>query len=171
MREEILREHLPPKGIPTCRYCKWFVRVKESGKLLNIRGFCVFGQGEGCYDLYISSSTALSCPHFVFDEENYEIEKRLEKIKRMIWRESDRIEKELTEEFKESKKKPFKDMLEIMLISNQLAYERVRREKLDDIIKIRSMVKLNEKDYRKLLNGIQTFIFKFLKWKSGEDEG
>ena len=170
MKEEILREHLPPKGTPTCRYCKWFIRVKESGKLLNIRGFCAFGQGEGCFDLYVSSSTALSCSHFVFDEFNYRIEKELRKIKNKIWRESDKIERELSREFEKRRKSkrsktPFKNILEIMMISKRLAYERVVKEKFDEIKKIHDMISFNEKDYRKILDALQTLVFIFLDGK------
>jgi len=58
----------------SCRMCRHFSRVKEDGDFRKIRrrGFCVLGQLEGNFGLYISSSSAEDCPAFMLDDYNYE---------------------------------------------------------------------------------------------------
>ena len=158
--ELLIRQPLPNKKIKFCRYCKWFVRVREEKLSFHIRGFCVFGQNEGCYDLFLNTSYASECPFFVFDEKNYLIEMRLERLRDMMWKKEKKFSKELMK-----KKLTSKEILNRFLLSRQLAYEETKRENLSELIEIHNEVKLTKKDYSEMLSLIHTLILKFLKYK------
>lgn len=66
----------------TCRTCKFFIRVyeKKFHDYYYKRGFCLYGQGEGDFSLYISSTIAYDCELYQEDEEAkkiYEVETKL----------------------------------------------------------------------------------------------
>lgn len=57
----------------SCRNCQNFVRVQDSRNSdlpsTNVRrGFCLLGNCEGDYSLYVSSSTASECKGFMFSQ-------------------------------------------------------------------------------------------------------
>lgn len=58
-----------------CRGCAHFIRVNFDGyyNVTNRQGFCILGQLEGDWGLYVSSSISVTCAGFVFSEENARI--------------------------------------------------------------------------------------------------
>ena len=58
-----------------CRGCAHFIRVNFDGyyNVTNRQGFCLLGQLEGDWGLYVSSSISVKCAGFVFSEENAKI--------------------------------------------------------------------------------------------------
>lgn len=53
-----------------CRVCKHFIRVNFEGyhNVPNRQGFCILGQLEGDFGLYVSSSISKECMGYVFDK-------------------------------------------------------------------------------------------------------
>jgi len=60
-----------------CRSCHHFQRVNFNGygNVTNRQGFCMLGQLEGSYHLYISSSVSKDCMGYIFSDEHAEITK------------------------------------------------------------------------------------------------
>lgn len=58
-----------------CRLCHHFQRVNFNGynNVTNRQGFCMLGQLEGHYSLYISSSVSKDCMGYIFNEEHAKI--------------------------------------------------------------------------------------------------
>lgn len=58
-----------------CRGCAHFMRVNFDGyyNVTNRQGFCLLGQLEGDWGLYVSTSGSHNCAGFVFGEENAKI--------------------------------------------------------------------------------------------------
>ena len=73
---------IPHKSV-NCRSCHHFNRVMNANRGLRgssrRQGFCVLGQLEGSFELYISSSVAHQCQSFIVDEYNTETT-RLENV-------------------------------------------------------------------------------------------
>ena len=58
-----------------CRVCAHFIRVNFDGvyNVTNRQGFCILGQLEGDWGLYVSSSISSRCKGFVYSEKNAKI--------------------------------------------------------------------------------------------------
>ena len=78
-----IEEKLKEFQYNSCRICNHYIRVNEksANNVGNRRGFCILGQLEGSYGLYISSSRSRKCMGFVYDEEVYKISKAEADIK------------------------------------------------------------------------------------------
>ena len=58
-----------------CRVCTHFMRVNCDSlyNVMNRQGFCILGQLEGDWGLYVSSSISTKCKGFIYSEENARI--------------------------------------------------------------------------------------------------
>ena len=81
----------------SCRTCKHFHRCDSEGGLRNIqntRGFCILGQLDGSFSLYVSDSCARKCMAYVEEDYNagtYQLERVLNnKISDFHWKMGDR---------------------------------------------------------------------------------
>jgi len=65
------------KELPTnaCRVCEHFCRVNFEGydNIMNRQGFCILGQLEGDFGLYLSSSKSRDCLGYLYSERNAKI--------------------------------------------------------------------------------------------------
>lgn len=84
-----------------CRTCTHFYRCSSERGLRNIqntRGFCILGQLDGCFELYVSHSKARECMAYVegdYTAETYRLERALnDKISDFHWKMGDRRSKE-----------------------------------------------------------------------------
>lgn len=59
----------------SCRKCKHFIRVNFEGSnnVSKRPGFCILGQLEGDFGLYVSSNIAKECMGYVFDQHTHAI--------------------------------------------------------------------------------------------------
>lgn len=71
--DEELKEHSANK----CRNCRHFKRVNFHGidNVMNRQGFCILGELEGDYSLYMSSSNSRECMAYIFDDAHFKITK------------------------------------------------------------------------------------------------
>ncbi|MCK5344861.1 MAG: hypothetical protein KAR20_15730 [Candidatus Heimdallarchaeota archaeon] len=78
-----IEEKLKEFQYNSCRICNHYIRVndKSANNVGNRRGFCILGQLDGDYGLYISSSVSRECMGFIYDEEVYKISKAEADIK------------------------------------------------------------------------------------------
>lgn len=75
--EEKSKIHLMEHGRRSCRNCYNFMRVgKTEHSTIRKRGFCILGQGEGSFTLYLSCSGSGTCPSFTFDVEAIDLTNR-----------------------------------------------------------------------------------------------
>lgn len=63
---------LPPNN---CRVCEHYIRVNFEGykNVMNRLGFCLLGQLDGEYSLYLSTSVSKTCMAFILSEKNLAI--------------------------------------------------------------------------------------------------
>jgi len=127
-----------------CRCCKNFIRVKEEGdyKRIRRRGFCIYGQLEGDFGLYISSSKANDCLAFVFDEYNYETTKKENELAKK-WNEFNfKLEDRRTKEYREVSKflKDLSEFLSLRCVFSKKNLENMTPRKiLNQMGKVREM--------------------------------
>lgn len=70
-----IEEKIQALASNACRGCAHFMRVNSDNlyNVMNRQGFCILGQLEGDWGLYVSSSVSTSCKGFIYSEENARI--------------------------------------------------------------------------------------------------
>jgi hypothetical protein len=69
----------------TCRKCMNYFRVREkTWEVLSPQGFCIYGQLEGDFSLYYSTSRSNNCAAFILSEYNNETTKMESELNKKI---------------------------------------------------------------------------------------
>jgi hypothetical protein len=86
----------------SCRMCENFIRVREDGDFKKIwrRGFCIYGQLQGDFSLYVSSRFAAKCEAFLLSDYNYETTQKEHELNRKWAKFSERVYDRRTREYK-----------------------------------------------------------------------
>jgi len=150
-------------AVRSCRNCQNYVRVQDNRNddlpSSNVRrGFCLLGQGEGRFDLYVSSSMCHDCKGFMFSQSKAlitEEEQKISQLYRAFERKEGReIEKILKATHREMAKKHwFFCWIEARGETNK----QFKIKNLDMLMKFEEKFDLSWKDYIQFIDLITNF--------------
>lgn len=175
MAENSIQDRIKALPSNSCRICEHYQRVNFDGirNVMNRQGFCILGQLEGDYGLYVSNSISKECMGFILSELNLAIQEAEHKLDR---EESDYIyslDDKRTANYKEIKPllNTFQDFVEISemkskglasLLAHQhirkIACEHFREINRERFIELYDMVFIKKSDYTKFLAKISINI-------------
>jgi len=155
----------------TCRNCRNFVlfnKDRNPYRVLNRRGFCLYGQLEGDFSPYISSGRARGCKGYVFSSELEILRQHEKALEKKLSNLLHAIVDRRTKEYKEIK--PFLDGLEeykkvkraksgkryftAWKIEENIATKYFQREHDDEYSFLHDAVTLFEHDYNKFISRV-----------------
>lgn len=98
-----LEERLKNLPVNRCRACEHFVRVNFDGyeNVMNRQGFCLLGQLDGEYSLYVSTSRSGDCMGFILSEKNLTITEAEHQLNRDVNDYISRLGDKRTADYKE----------------------------------------------------------------------
>ena len=163
------------KGHNQCRICKHFIRLnfEETMRVYHRQGFCMLGQLEGDFGVYVSCSVGANCMGFVYSEDHYKIQMAEQNIREEMEAFCKSCEDKRTSNYKlieplmEAHKEFFKDAqkqpagiagLYASRKAHQIAREWFEKNHEEEYLRIRNMVNLRKSDYSKFLAKITVQI-------------
>jgi hypothetical protein len=126
----------------SCRNCKLFIRIKEIGKI-RPRGFCVVGQCDGSFGLYISSSVATDCMGYNNGNNHIlKLEDELGSISRLI--------------IHKYEDKVFEGEYEVedVFRAREIGYDEFLKKYEDDIKKLEGYCKCTQERYNEVMKNL-----------------
>jgi hypothetical protein len=156
--------------VRSCRNCENYVRI-ESGhdgkpSVNALRGFCVLGQGESDFGLYISSSKSGDCEGFMFSQSHVLLTEEEQRIAKDFWNFTKQNRKKVRREIdkadhairKKTKMMWFSDwMEEDAELNRQFIILH-----MDGLVAFRKKFELSWKDYMQLVDLVANFCKQYV---------
>ena len=156
--------------VRSCRNCANFIRVQggKDGKpsTNSLRGFCILGQGESDFGLYVSSTICGDCTGFMFDQTHALLTEEEQKISKQFYdfcrKEGPKIRREINKANRAIEKKTTMRWFFNWMEENDKLDERFRQEHLDELIAFRNKFELSWNDYLQFVDLIANFGKQYL---------